>query len=149
MTTFTIFGDIKRTHRTSRLDGEDIVTLFGDVKIDCTRVPLEAGEHFLSITMLFGDVTLRLPKDSGIEISGFTLFGDVEVIDWHTGEEEQTGAQYVTEAFDTASTRIHLRVFSIFGDLELVRVPVSHERAHDSPPAPQEREATRDQAYRM
>lgn len=45
MATFTLFGDIKRFARSARLDEESVTTLFGDVKLDFTRRPLDPGEQ--------------------------------------------------------------------------------------------------------
>lgn len=125
MATFTVFGDIKRISRAARLEGEGITTIFGDVTVDYTRTPLEPGDHQLGLVTMFGDVKLRFPEYVGIEIDGFSLFSDIEVEQRSNGEEELTGTSYLSENYDTAAVRVRLNVFAMFGDLEIVRVPVA------------------------
>ncbi|MBC8161162.1 MAG: hypothetical protein H7Z42_08070 [Roseiflexaceae bacterium] len=88
MPTFTLFGDIKRFARSARLEEESVTTVFGDVKLDFTRRPLDPGEQQMRIFSIFGDVRLRMPEAVGIEIDGFTLFGEVEVENLRTGDDE-------------------------------------------------------------
>jgi len=122
MPVFTIFGDIKRINRATRLDSESITTLFGDVRYDFTRTSLEPGDHRVRIFTAFGDIKLRLPEGVGLSIDGFALFSDVEVETERSGEEEMTGTSYESENFASAPIRLHLTVFGLFGDLELKRV---------------------------
>lgn len=129
MAKLIIFSDINRINRTTRLEDEEITTIFGDVKIDFTRKPLQPGDHRLQVTTVFGDVKLRFPDYVGIRIEGFTLFGDVEVEDVRTGDEEKTGTDYISENFETAAVRVYLHINTIFADIDIVRVPVAYEPA--------------------
>jgi predicted membrane protein len=124
MATFSLFGDIKRINRAARIDGEELISVFGDVKIDFTQAPLEPGEQLLNIVVLFGDVKLRFPDHVGIEISGFSVFGDIELEDLRTGTEETPGAGYRSANYEQATQRVHIKLAGVFGDLELVLVPM-------------------------
>lgn len=124
MTRFAIFQDIKLINRFPRLDDADVISVFGDLKVDYTRTALEPGDHQMHLTTFFGDVKLRFPESVGFQITGFSLFGDVEVENLRTGDEEQTGTNYVTENFATAPVRIQVHIITVFGDFEIVRVPI-------------------------
>lgn len=129
MPIFTVFGDIKRVSRSPRLEGEGVTTVFGDVTVDFTRQPLEPGEHQLSIATIFGDIKLRFPENAGIEIDGFSVFSDIEVEHRSRGEEELTGASYLSENYESAAVRVRLNVFALFGDIEVMRVPAPQSPA--------------------
>ena len=124
MAAFSLFGDIKRINRAARIDGEELISVFGDVKIDFTQAPLEQGEQFINIVALFGDVKLRFPDHVGIEISGFTVFGDIELEDLRAGSEETPGAGYRSANYEHAAQRVHIKLAGVFGDLKLVLVPM-------------------------
>ena len=125
MSIFSLFNDIKRINRKSRLEGENITTIFGSVKVDFTRTPLEPGDHYVRMMSVFDKVKLRVPEDVGVDIDGFTIFGDVEVENRATGDEEKGGSSYTTDNFETARVRIHLTAYAIFEDIEVIRVPVT------------------------
>lgn len=125
MSTFTIFGDIKRYAQSSQLENESASAIFGNVKLDCTRRPIDPGEHRFRLFSVFGNVKLRIPAEVGLEIDGFALFGDIEVENVVSGEEEETGTSYTSENFSTAPARVRVSAFSLFGDVRVVRVPVT------------------------
>ena len=120
---FALFNDIKRIIRSPRLEEEGVTTLFGDVKLDLTKAPLLPGDHRLRLISLFGDIKLRVPEHIGIDIDAAILFGELEVETLATDEEEQPGASWQSDNFGQASVRIHIQVQSLFGDIEVVRVP--------------------------
>lgn len=124
MPRFAIFQDIKLINRFSRLDDADVISVFGDLKIDYTRTALEPGDYQMHLTSLFGDVKLRFPESVGFQITGFSILGDVEVENLRTGDEEQPGTSYMTENFATAPVRIRVHIITILGDFEIVRVPL-------------------------
>lgn len=129
MASFSLFGDIKRINRSGRIDGEELISVFGDVKMDFTQAPLEPGEQLINIVVLFGDVKLRFPDHVGIEISGFSVFGDIELEDLRTGSEETPGANYRSANYDQAAQRVHIKLAGVFGDLKLVLVPMQLDPA--------------------
>ena len=124
MSIFSLFNDIKRINRKGRLEGENITTIFGSVKMDFTHTPLEPGDHYVRMMSVFDKVKVRVPEDVGIDIDGFTIFGDVEVEHQGTGQEEKGGSSYTTDNFETARVRIHLTAHAIFEDIEVIRVPM-------------------------
>lgn len=119
---FTVFGDIKRVNHAPRLERDTVFTIFGDVRIDYTRTPLEPGDHELSLVTVFGDIKLRLPEEVAISIEGVAVFGGIEVETMSTGDDEKTGASYRTENWATAAARVHITTMALFGDIKVNRV---------------------------
>ncbi len=130
---FSIFGDIKRIVRSPRLETEGVTTIFGDVKLDLTKAPLEPGDHTLRLITIFGDVKLRVPEHVGLDIDAMHLFGEVEVETLSSDEEEKPGASWQSENFQRARVRVHVQLMSLFGDLDVTRVPSADEPAPDVP----------------
>lgn len=147
MTTFTIFGDIKRNSRVQRLEEEGITTVFGDVKLDFTKAPLAPGDHSMRVLTVFGDVVLRFADDVGVEIDGLTVFSDVEVEHLASGEDEQPGGSWTSDNFASASVRVHVNLVAVFGDIEIVRVPVPTAAYAEARQLSDEREMNVDQSY--
>ncbi|HMQ29852.1 MAG TPA: cell wall-active antibiotics response protein LiaF [Chloroflexaceae bacterium] len=130
---FSLFGDIKRIVRSQRLEAEGVTTIFGDVKLDLTKTALEPGDHTLRVITLFGDVKLRVPERLGITIDAVNLFGEVEVETQSSGEEEKPGASWQSENYHQAGVRVRLHVVSLFGDLDVVRMPTADVSAVEAP----------------
>ncbi len=129
MAILSLFSDIKRINRSARIDGEELISVFGDVKIDFTQAPLEPGEQLLSVVVLFGDVKLRFPDHVGVRISGFSVFGDIELENLRSGSEETPGTDYRSANYEQTVQRVHIKVAGIFGDLKLVLVPMQLDPA--------------------
>lgn len=142
MGTLTIFNDIKRIVRGTRLEPESIKTIFGDVKLDLTQAPLEVGEHSMHVLTIFGDIKLRIPEHVGLAISARTLFSELEVESRASGEEEKPGDSWQSPGFERARVRLYLNIEGLFGDIDVVRVatpgapaqlPDSYEGYADEP----------------
>ena len=117
MGTISIFGDVKHTNSLARLEGETLITVFGDLDLDFIQRPLAPGEHNMRVTTVFGEVKLRFPEGVAVHVEGFTLFGNIQV-----GQ---------TEDFEAAPVRLHLHVVSIFGDINVVHSPATSALAYD------------------
>lgn len=125
MATFTLFGDIKRIVRTPNLADEGVTAIFGDVKLDLTRTSLAPGYHTLRLITIFGDVKLRVPEHIGLEIDAATVFSDVEVETPSSGDEENPGTHWVSGNFEQAAVQVCIQVYSVFGDVDILRMPVA------------------------
>lgn len=145
MTTFTLFGDIKRISRVQRLEEEGVTTVFGDIKLDFTKAPLAPGDHTMRILTLFGDVEMRFSDDVGVEIDGFTLFSDVEVEHLASGVDEQPGGSWTSENFANAPVRVRIDLAGVFGDIEIIRVPMQASGSAEARQLLDEREMNFDQ----
>ncbi len=129
MATFTLFNDLKRIVRSTRLETESLTTIFGDVKLDLTQAPLEPGEHTMRMLTVFGDIKLRIPEHIGVQVDALTIFSDLEIETISSNTEEQPGGSWTSENFDRAPVRIYLTVQGIFGDIDIVRMPITNATA--------------------
>ena len=58
--------------------GELFVTILGDTRIDLTRAPLPPSLHLRAVSHI-GDLTLRVPPGTVVELAGVSLIGDRSV----------------------------------------------------------------------
>lgn len=125
MANFTLFNDIKRIVRSPRLEPENTTTIFGDVKLDLTQTKLEPGDHTMRLLTVFGDVKLRIPEWMGLQVDASTVFSELEIETVSQNIEEKPGGNWISENFDHAPVKLYLSVQGIFGDIDIVRMPVA------------------------
>jgi predicted membrane protein len=71
----TVFGDTNESSLPSGWTKETIVVGFGDVELDLTKRP-PGPDAALTVVRIAGDVRIRVPATSAVQISGVTVFGD-------------------------------------------------------------------------
>ena len=76
--TFSLFGDVTESVLPAGWSDEQIVALFGDVRMDLRDRPPTDGAT-LRVFHLVGDVKLRVPTGTRVVTGGTTLFGDQRV----------------------------------------------------------------------
>jgi hypothetical protein len=76
---FSLFGDVTENALPSGWSDEQIVVVFGDVRMDLrNRAPGEGA--ILRVFHLIGDVRLRVSPGTRVVTSGSTLLGDQRVV---------------------------------------------------------------------
>ena len=104
------------------LNGHTAVAVFGATEIDLAAAPLSLGETRINIISIFGGTDILVPDDIAVRVTGFTLFGGVNV----RGREISSGIvsvnQYESPGYSTASRRLHIDATSIFGGVK-IRTP--------------------------
>ncbi len=104
-----IFDDSDVELPAGPLEDGAITTVFGDVDLDLSRTTIPDGQRVVvQATTVFGDVDLIVPARWEITASGPELFGSVRV-------------EPMRVTPDTAAPRLHLRVLTLFGDVEIRR----------------------------
>jgi predicted membrane protein len=124
---FSLFNDIKRKIYANQLQGDQTTAVFGDIKLDLTQSPLIPGDHRMQVQTVFGDVKIRVPEHVGIDIDVTTIFGEVEIENLSTGDDEKPGAGWTSPNYLNAEIRLNIRVLGIFGDIDIIRVPSPHQ----------------------
>jgi predicted membrane protein len=118
-TTLSIFQNSSLSNAVD-LDGHTAVSIFGSTRIDLTAASFPIGELRLTLISIFGVVEVSVPDDIAVRITGFSIFGGVNV----RGRELSGGMgtnQYETPGYSGASRRLHIDATSIFGGIKIDR----------------------------
>jgi hypothetical protein len=85
------------------------VSAFADVDLDLREAELDAPRTSATLLVAFGNVDVYVPEGVAVTVGGFGLFGHRR--DW--GQDTARGD----------SPAIHVRAFSLFGTVDVWRVP--------------------------
>jgi hypothetical protein len=104
------------------LNGHTAVAVFGATEIDVAAAPLALGETRINVVSVFGGTDIVVPDDVAIRVTGFSIFGGVNV----RGREVSSGIvsvnQYESPGYSGAPRRLHIDATSIFGGVK-IRTP--------------------------
>lgn len=103
-------------------DFHPVVATFGSVRLDLRQALLGGGSNNLSVLALFGSADLLLPAETGVYVEGMSIFGVREVHDQKDGGIVGFG-DFEMPGYREAAERINLTVFSIFGNVKVLRAP--------------------------
>ena len=104
-----IVDDRKELVAEGPFTGGSVTALLGDVALDLGRSTLDADGATLDVITVFGDVEITVPAAWQVTASGPELFGDVAL---RGASTPPSGAPV-----------LHLRVFTVFGDVEVHSAP--------------------------
>jgi predicted membrane protein len=104
------------------LNGHTAVAVFGATQIDLAEAPLAIGETRINVISIFGGTDILVPDDIAVRVTGFSMFGGVNV----RGREISSGIvsanQYESPGYSVAARRVHIDATSIFGGVK-IRTP--------------------------
>lgn len=108
-TVMAVFGEQTRRGRWLVRNGLDAKAIFGSIELDLTEAVLEQRELTISVTSVFGEVTLRVPPGVMVVNEGSAFLGERN---FNLSQDEPY----------TADTPIvHVRGFTLFGSVEAKR----------------------------
>ena len=113
-----VFGDLEIRVTSPAFRGGTVSTVFGDLVVDLSPGGLADGDHQLTMSGVFGDARLMLPRGAAVEVTAHSLAGDLAVLD-QTREGFSVSLTYATPGFDTASKRLHVTISQVFGDIHV------------------------------
>lgn len=105
-----VFGGLERRMTSQDFQGGDVTAIFGGVELDLTEANIQAKEATLAITVIFGNVEIRVPPTWQVAFRGAPIFG---------GIEDKTRTARVE---DPANSNLKVLVITgavIFGGLEI------------------------------
>ncbi len=111
------FGDIRIKINATEFAGGNASTVFGKVSIDLGSIESVTGYGQLDLHSVFGDITIRLPRNVAVELSSCSSFGSIVGPDGNKLGERQ----YSTPGFEDTDHRLKIRVSQVFGDIELIQ----------------------------
>lgn len=113
-----LFGDLELAVQSNDFRGGAVNTIFGDIRLDLTRIALHDGEQTLRLNGVFGDIKVDTPSNIPIRVSGNTLAGDVAIRDYAKSGFGQT-ITYQSQNYETGEKKLYITVFQIFGDVKI------------------------------
>jgi len=99
-----------------------MVALFGGIKIDLRDATFDPGSNGLSALAAFGGIELLVPDDLGVYVEGGSFFGGRSVFGQQEGGIFSIG-DFETPNYRTAPRRLSLTAISMFGGIDVKRVP--------------------------
>lgn len=97
---FTLFSGANMKSQSSAFKGGSVTAVFGGAKIDLRNAVI-LDDAMIDMTALFGGVTLHVPKNTKVEISGVPIFG---------GWEDKTNYN-ASKADDESTLKLHCHPF--------------------------------------
>ncbi len=108
------FGDRRvNVERAADLD-DSYGHAFGSMTVDLTDLEVPAGTTEVSVSVAFGDATLRLPDGVPYRISASSVFGSVDAPTFDA-DGVAVDRSYRTEDYDGATNRLDIEVSVLFG----------------------------------
>ncbi|GMU41343.1 MAG: hypothetical protein AMXMBFR23_22090 [Chloroflexota bacterium] len=108
------FGD-RRVNVTRADDLDDSYGhAFGSMTVDLTDLEVPAGTTDVSVSVAFGDATLRLPPGVPYRLSASSVFGSVDAPTFDA-DGVAVDRSYRTEDYDNATNRLDIDVSVLFG----------------------------------
>ncbi len=113
-----VFGDVVTVLSSQNFKGGSASTLFGDIRLDLSRIQIAEGTHELRVRGTFGSTTIIMPKNAGYAIFSTTVFGSQTILGQHKGGIS-TSQQTFSSTQATATNRLSIMVSQTFGDIRL------------------------------
>lgn len=74
----TIFGGIEETHHDEKFEKSEVTTIFGGSEVDYSQIKLKGKTAYISVNVIFGGVTIKVPEGVKVITKGFPIFGGVD-----------------------------------------------------------------------
>ncbi len=113
------FGHIRSADGWSVEDGV-LRTVFGDIDLDLREANLPLGETALTLLVWVGAIRLRVPHGVGLEVEAQTFVGTVDVL----GRRDEGLVRDIlvrTDGYEQQERRLHVRISTVIGELEVVQ----------------------------
>lgn len=103
----SLFSGAEIKSQSNPFQGGNILAVFGGTDIDLRDAVIVDEEITIEITTVFGGVSLKVPENVQVEVSGIPIFGGFEDKTRHVNKE------------NTHQPIIYLKCVSIFGGVEV------------------------------
>jgi hypothetical protein len=103
-----VIGEVMRKGRWRIAGGTRVVMGIGDCHLDLRQAELDGEEVTVTIVQVVGDTKIVVPHNVDVELSGLLLIGGKS----DGGPEED---------LPPSAPRVHIRVYGLIGELEVVR----------------------------
>lgn len=103
---FSFFSGSDMTSRSNPLKGGSVTAIFGGAEIDLRDAVIVDEQITLELTSFFGGISLRVPSDINVHVSGIPIFGG-----WEDKTRSKSNA--------TLAPTIVIKCVTIFGGVEI------------------------------
>lgn len=114
-----VFGDVEMKIDSTDFNGGSVSTVFGDIDIDLSAAKLGNGEKILTLSGVFGDVTVNLPRNIKTSVRANVILGDIRIL-----ELKDSGLfvnrSFQSEGYESAAKKLYISASQVFGDIEIV-----------------------------
>lgn len=108
------FGD-RRVNVTRAADLDDSYGhAFGSMTVDLSRLEVPAGTTKVSVSVAFGDASVRLPSGVPYRLSASSVFGSIDAPTFDA-DGVAVDRSYRTSDYDSAASRLDIEVSVLFG----------------------------------
>ena len=118
-----LFGDLDISMGGKEIDDHRYSTLVGDMKVDLSGGEFKSGEKKIGISVLIGDVSIKIPGNIPVRLSSQSLIGDIRFDDLRRDGFFQR-LDHVDDNYESAESKLFLSVSGIIGDLEIHRIKI-------------------------
>ncbi len=113
-----VFGDIHLKIDSESFHGGSINNVFGDIKLDLSGVKLTQDVTKISVSGVFGDVTVNTPEGIALDARSNCVAGDISI----RGSRKDglfPNLTYQDEAYAKAKQKIDLQCSIVFGSINV------------------------------
>jgi len=118
-----LFGDLDISMGGKEIGDHRYSTLVGDMKVDLSGGEFKSGEKKISVSVLIGDVRIKIPDNIPMRLSSQSMIGDIRFDDLKRDGFFQR-LDHVDDNFESAENRLFLSASVIIGDLEIHRIKI-------------------------
>jgi hypothetical protein len=119
--TMGLFSSAGVSNDVRNIGGHKAAAVFGNVTVDLTAAPLQAGETQISAYTLFGNIDILVPAGVGVRITGISAFSSVSLRGEAVGNGFFHVDEYLSPDYGQATHQLHIEVASFFSGLKIRR----------------------------
>jgi predicted membrane protein len=114
------FGDQSFNAKGMDIDGLSISSTFGDINLNLAEGRLKQGVNKVSLSGVFGDITVVVPGSMEVLAGASNTFGDLDILGQKI-DGISNSLRKQTDGYDMASMKVHISSGTTFGDIKIYR----------------------------
>jgi predicted membrane protein len=115
------FGDLHFDARDTDLNGRHFSTVFGDIMLYLSGGRLVPGINRLTVSAVFGDINVTVPKEMAVFATGSDTFGDITIFG-KVASGMANSLMQKTDNFDSVPDKLYIHARTVFGDVRIHQV---------------------------
>ena len=112
------FGDLNITLESDNFEGGSLRTVFGEIKVDATKIHIPSGEKELFLNTVFGEIKLSVAKEFPIKVTATNVAGEIKIMD-QKWEGLNHNVHYQSPSYESAPGKLHVIIQVTFGEIKI------------------------------